>query len=291
MMKPWQPRPSGTAAVDGPDGRTSSRPRRIMVPAAMPVERALLDRDSKESVWARKWAVRLGGTAESAAYLASVTAWRNAWRPERVRVLLVAESHVAELRGDIEVSVAPPAWAQRHLPTSFCRLIYCLGYGESEICSPAPAKNSTGTLGFWDIFGAIAGGLQPMQPRRGASTPEHRLQWKLDVLSWLRRNGVWLVDACVAGVYLPGGRRMASGETYNEMVRQSFDQFVWPSVSNEHPEQVWVIGSGVRQALAHHKAVRRSRWITQPQDRNRGRHQRGLVEMVTSLRKLVPPRP
>jgi hypothetical protein len=92
------------------------------------------------------------------------------------------ESHVAEAPGDVGVSVALPAWAQRDLPASYCRLVYCLGYGEPSLCTPSPDRNAR-TWQFWDIFGAVAGGQQPKQPRRSSSTLRERLQWKLDVLS------------------------------------------------------------------------------------------------------------
>lgn len=242
-----------------------------------------------EHAWARLWAARLGACAESDTYLASVAAWRNAWRPEQVRALLVAESHVAEAPGDVGVSVGLLGWMPRNFPTSYCRLIYCLGYGESELCTPSPGRNR-GTPQFWDIFGAIAGGYQLDQPRKSASTTYERLQWKIEVLSWLQRHGVWLVDACIAGVYRPGGERAASGAVYTKMVRESFNRFVWPSISNEPIQQVWVIGSGVSRALADHEVLRSARTIIQPQgDRKTpGRHRKELGEMVTSLRQLVP---
>jgi hypothetical protein len=239
--------------------------------------------------WAAHWAARTGGVAESAAYLASVAAWRDAWRPEPVRALLVAESHVAEVAGDDRVRVQVPGVP--HLPASFCRLVYCLGYGESDLCRPSPAGNG-GTWQYWDIFGAIAGGVTPKQPRKGESRLEDRLRWKLEVLRWLRDHGVWLVDACVAGVYRPGGERAVSGRTYDEMVRESFEQFVWPSVAAEPIEQVWVIGESVRGALRGHPSQRSARSIAQPQgDRSSpGRHARELAEMVDVLRSIVPER-
>ena len=131
------------------------------------------------------------------------------------------------------------------------------------------------------------------QPRKSASTTHERLQWKLDVLSWLQRHGVWLVDACIAGIYRPGRKPAASGAVYTKVVRDSFDRFVWPSVSSEPLQQVWVIGYGVNRALAGHEVLRRSRTISQPQgDRSSpGRHRRELGEMVASLRQLVPPQP
>lgn len=241
--------------------------------------------------WAEAWARRLGGRAESAGYLASVEDWRNTWRPERVRVLLIAESHVAEEPGDSHVQVRVPGRAGGALPRSFCRLVYCLGYGESELCKPRPRRNP-GTWQFWDIFGAIAGGPAPLQPRKSSSTLGARLAWKLDVLRWLQRHGVWLVDACVAGVYRPGGSRAVSGVDYDRMVRESFERFVWPGVSAESPEVVGIIGAGVQRALAHHEATRGAITVVQPQgDRGSGRHARELAELAAEARRAVPPRP
>lgn len=132
-----QPTPGANPPIHA-GGALHPRPRRVQVQASASVERTPVEGDSAESAWARSWAARVGGRAESGAYLASVAAWRDAWRPAQVRVLLVAESHVAEKPGDIGVSVALPAWAQRDLPTSYCRLVYCLGYGESPLCTLPP---------------------------------------------------------------------------------------------------------------------------------------------------------
>ncbi|MCE9636095.1 MAG: transposase [Planctomycetes bacterium] len=44
------------------------------------------------SAWVSQQAADLGIEPEDPSYLSAVEAWREAWRPERVRVLLVAES-------------------------------------------------------------------------------------------------------------------------------------------------------------------------------------------------------
>lgn len=277
---------SGSAAT-GPKGlppSTSPKPASAPTHPVPPPDKGTIE------AWAASWAARTGGVVESAAYLASVAAWRDAWRPERVRVLLVAESHVREVAGDARVSVRVPGAPQ--LPTSFCRLVYCLGYGESALCCP-PTTSNAGTWQYWDIFGALVGGSSLRQPRRRNSDLDTRLRWKLDVLRRLRDRGVWLVDACVAGVYLPGGDRAVSGRSYDTMVRESFEQFVWPSVAAEPVEQVWVIGSGVRVALEGHSSLSSARTIVQPQgDRNNpGRHARELAGMVEAVRSIVPELP
>ena len=137
---------------------------------------------------------QLGVEAESDAYLGAVHDWRQAWRPERVSVLLVAESHVAEHRGDDEIRVETGS-LPANMPDRFVRLVYCLGYGESWICNQAPHK-SGGTWQFWDLFGALAGGLDNKMPRvRRRADRQLRLAWKLETLNALKIRGVWLVDA------------------------------------------------------------------------------------------------
>jgi hypothetical protein len=245
---------------------------------------------SEIAQWAADWSNRRGSCTESAGYLESVAAWRNAWRPERVRVLLVAESHVAEADGDTAVRVHVPGKLPAELPDSFCRLVYCLGYGEDALCSPRPTRNR-GTRQFWDILGAIAGPASS-QPRKSGSSVADRLRWKVEVLTWLREHGVWLVDACVSAVYQSGGDRAIRGRTYDRMLRESFTRFVWLSVRAEPIEQVWLIGAGVAKALHGHPGVTPAGTIVQPQgDRgDPGRHRRELAGLVKEVRSIIPAR-
>jgi hypothetical protein len=173
-----------------------------------------------------------GYVQESEEYLARIKAWREYWRPERVRVLLIAESHVAEQPGDLEISLRLPATTDTPPPSGFCRLVYCLGYGENEICLP-PARSNAGTIQYWDFFGQLAGGTGNAQPRKSASRLEDRLRWKIDTLHRLKERGIYLVDASVVALYAPGGRRLITGRRYQELLRQSFERFVWPEVSSE----------------------------------------------------------
>lgn len=166
--------------------------------------------------WAADWFARLGVRGESATYLQAVATWRAAWRPARVRLLLVAESHVAELPGDNGVVVRAQHLTTRPLPTSFVRLVYCLGYGEDRLCSRPPSKNA-GTWQFWDLLGQVALGPGNVQPRKSAATLEARLRWKVTVLETLARRGIWLEDASPIGVgvqptCLAGGTQRRASE-------------------------------------------------------------------------------
>jgi hypothetical protein len=171
------------------------------------------------------------------------------------------------------------------LPSRYVRLVYCLGYGESEICSRAPQDNS-GTWQYWDIFGQVARGED--QPRKGSHPLVVRLRRKLSVLSALRDRGIWLQDASPLGIYL-GQRKRVDHALQAELMRAGYERFVWPSVANDKPKKVWVIGTGVASALAGLPGIPSERVITQPQDRVPGRHRQGLVQMAEDLRHLEAP--
>jgi hypothetical protein len=245
-----------------------------------PLKRADLTR------WASDWVLRMNLEPESAHYLSNVALWRNAFRPHRVRILLVAESHVAEQPGDVGVRVESPVSVAHglELPDGFCRLVYCLGYGESEICHPKPTSNP-GTWQFWDLFGAIAGvfdkSLRPRCPRRKESTLEERLGWKHSVLCVLRDAGVWLADASVLGLYA-SGRPLPRGVEYQQLIKESFQSFVWPDVAHDKPV-VWVVGRGVGEALSGLPMIDSTKVISQPQDRDAERYREDLLRMVRDV--------
>ena len=234
------------------------------------------------SEWAAWWYERLGATPEDVAYLAGVAAWRNAWRPARVRGVLIAESHVAQAKGDMRVKVSTDTIGVKNLPSQYVRLVYCLGYGESQICSREPYRNS-GTIQYWDILGQVACGED--QPRKASSSFQQRLRWKIGVLRELQRRGIWLQDASPLGVYLGSGARLDPGLQVG-LLRDGYRRWVWPSIKNDRPEKLWVIGSGVMEALGGLPGIDPERTITQPQDRLPGRHREGLARMSADLMSL-----
>jgi hypothetical protein len=192
-----------------------------------------------------------------------------------VRVVLLAESHVGEHPGDSRIGVMPTRWVGRSLPDRYVRLIYCLGYGESTICTRPPEYNS-GTPQFWNIFGQVAFGRSP--PRKSESSMQQRLRWKVHVLEELRHRGIWLQDASPLGVYLGRGQRV-NHRHYVQLLRDGYQRYVRPTFAADAPEQLWVIGRGVSAALAGLPEIDPGCVITQPQDRNRTQRLEGLQRL------------
>lgn len=240
--------------------------------------------------WIRSWCENQRIPAETEEYLERIESWRLAWRPKRVRVLLVAESHVREQNGDLAVNVHLPIdlIPEKSLPSGFCRLVYCLGYGERKICYPKDRIKNSGTRQFWDLFGSIAASLNnliyPEMPRLSESSLFTRLKWKIDVLHTLKNAGIWLEDASVIGIY-DSGKRLVDGKSYKMLIRESFTNYVWPKIEKDNPEQIWIIGRGVGNALLGLPMIAPQRIISQPQDRDKSRYLEGVQNLINQIKR------
>ena len=256
-------------AGEGPGQRISSptptpppEPRPVVVE---PVERP--DRPSRIA-WSYHRCVERGVPPEPDVYLAAVEEWRNIWRPARVKALLVAESHVREVPGDtstrLRLRTGLPT--RRILPTSFVRLIYCLGYGERSICVPSQAAANPGT-DFWEFFRRLALPADE-RPRTPWSMPRS-LTEKVQILERLAERGIWLEDASPCAIYVGNNQRMPKSEA---MVQKGCKKFVWPEIQHDAPERIWVVWKTVYDTLLGLDDIEEGRWFYQP----RGAKRRGL---------------
>jgi hypothetical protein len=150
----------------------------------------------------------IGETAEPIEVLQRVEEHRQYWRPDKVRVLLLAESHVYTAASELARGLRRTLELPAGLPTGFVRLVYSLGYGENELLDER-VGNNVGSPQFWKIFKSCVTRVGEVvdcsslqrSPNTGAVL---RLRSKLAVLEALRVRGVWLVDASVVALYRPG---------------------------------------------------------------------------------------
>ncbi len=195
----------------------------------------------------------LGSDAEPLDVLRRAEEHRWYWRPERVRVVLLAESHVFTTRGELARTMALPASAPPDLPRGFVRLVYCLGYGENDLLDrPIESPRNGGTPQFWKIFFSCVnrvggnGDFAPIQASR--TPPDERVANKLDLLRRLRDLGVWLLDTSPAALYLPG-RPKPDKATLDACLRTGWDHHVRYAVEGAAPSHIICIGRGVEAAL------------------------------------------
>lgn len=195
----------------------------------------------------------LGDTPEPYEAMERADQLRHYWRPNRVRLLLLAESHVHTGLEELSHQLRPQPYLPEDMPRGFVRLVYCLGYGEDGLLErPFIGSPNKGTLQFWKILyscvNLISSNADFDSIRRGQTTLEERTANKVAVLCKLREQGVWLLDASIAALYRPGAVK-PSPRTMEAVLLESWDGYVGPLVKESRPEAVLCIGKGVAGIL------------------------------------------
>ena len=162
------------------------------------------------------------------------------WRPEKVKVILLAESHA---HTDKERAFNGPSFNgailkdDYHGPCNFISLVYCLAYGENESLIPfMNDKTNKGTTQFWTLFACISRGVdyiaQCCQKKKDFASPfaadilkgggltfEDRLKAKIDILKDLKNRGIWLLDVSIFGWYISQPQKYKRSSISNEVHR------------------------------------------------------------------------
>ena len=212
--------------------------------------------------WEAALAAAVGGIAsrlplaEPPEAALAAEACRRAWLPGKVRVLLLAESHIATSAADLAHRVVLPPGLDWPGPRRFVRHIYCAGYGEPELLQGPPgagagARPRGGTPQFWRLMAAAEGPDCPAWPgiaRRGTEAGA-RLAAKAALLHRLRARGVWLTDASLAALAVPAVRRHGGASLDAAALRESWRLYHAALLPALAPAHVAVIGLGVARAL------------------------------------------
>ena len=180
---------------------------------------------------------------ESFEVIEQVETYRSFWKPVRVNVVLLAESHVYTSQEDFL------EWSYEENPIYHGRLVrfvYCLGYGENLV----KISSNPGTPQFWKILYSCLhrtpekDGFAPILKSRTRDR-NSRIANKLLLLQELKRTGVWLVDASIIGI---NGR---DSDLKRRIVTESWDLHTGPSIQSldPRPRTIIVIGYGVARTL------------------------------------------
>lgn len=149
---------------------------------------------------------------ESLKVVKKVDEYRQFWKPNKVRIVLLAESHkyteeamlsnkanYSELNGDVLNCL-------KKYPQEFVKFVYCLGYGENELFLGKPVSKNTGTWQFWKIFYSCVNKIsnksdfEKNSVLKRDTTPEERFINKVNLLCKLKDSGIWLVDTSIIGI-------------------------------------------------------------------------------------------
>jgi hypothetical protein len=168
---------------------------------------------------------------------------RQFWRPEIVRVVLLAESHVYTHQEDF---IHP--WSIQNPPYrgNLVRFVYCLAYGESSL-APSVSHNS-GTSQFWKIFFSCLHQISTNKdfgPIMRSTSTDERIASKISLLTDMKRAGVWLMDASVVGI------NRLENLTLRRRVLQNCWDYTYSTLQelNPKPSHIIIIGCFVKRAL------------------------------------------
>lgn len=181
--------------------------------------------------------------------------WENAdalrmhWRPEKVKTILLAESHVFTTAEEADGKVDLSAFTHEEVPEGFVRLVYCLGYGENQLLdAPIHEPQNAGTWQFWKIFYSCLNRIESndgFAPILVGGTPclNTRIQNKLTLLQDLKEQGIWLLDASLAALYPTPIENI-----YDDCIDESLP-YVRAQIIEANPERIIVVGKGVGRSL------------------------------------------
>jgi len=188
-------------------------------------------------------------------------AHRNFWKPEKVKLLLLAESHVYASAEDNAVNVCIDALDQLGCPNEFIKLVYCLGYGDNRVLSKPILKNP-GTPQYWELFKTFAKAFAP----EFNNFDDSDYTGKIAILQSLKENGIWLLDSCPIALYrydTNGTEIKKVMSNYNNILKLSWQMYSRNELYSSHPEQIIVIGRMVWKALRH-DLPKGTDWVYQP---------------------------
>ena len=159
-------------------------------------------------------------TIEAFDVVQSVNQYRLYWKPDLVKLILLAESHVYTCERDFQVFLTQKKMeglgddetkidAYLHNMNHYARFVYCLGYGENDFLEtpldPLSARN-VGTWQYWKLLASCESTEKSSYDRwlkKGTRNFSQRIKNKINLLQDLKDRGIWLLDASIMGLYIP----------------------------------------------------------------------------------------
>jgi len=189
----------------------------------------------------------VGDDAEALESVQLVEAYRRFLRPEKVKIVLLAESHVFTSDQDREITI-PRIPELPGYPTQYARFVYCLGCGERDLTGHALHPKRDGTPQFWKVLLSCRDSVK--SPADFAPVLAHtpfpqRLQNKIALLTDLRDRGICLVDASIVALY-KNGRKV---HHMFQALQESWRSYTRDVVLSAAPDHVICIGKGVANVV------------------------------------------
>ena len=179
-----------------------------------------------------------------------VEEYRQYWKPNTTRVILLAESHVFTRNEDRLITITQPLQRLPEYPTQYARFVYCLAYGESQLTGNDLHPRRDGTPQYWKLFYSCNNNVTNLDDFRPVlhETPyEQRIENKIELLLRLKQEGIWLVDASIVALYktpikLERGIKLST-------IRQSWGSYTRSVIEEAAPGHIICVGKTVFDVL------------------------------------------
>jgi hypothetical protein len=191
----------------------------------------------------------LGENSEPLEVLRCAEAHRAYWRPPRIRILLLAESHIYTAFSEMDRQVILQNHMDTDMPRGFVRLVYCLGYGENNLLNkPIREPSNSGTPKYWKILYSCVNRVSSNEDfipiLKSYTAFEERIRNKIALLKRLKEAGIWLLDASLAALYPKPVPTLVES-----CLQVSWDAYVSQIVRTTRPSSIICIGKGVFRFL------------------------------------------
>lgn len=178
----------------------------------------------------------------------SVDDHRNFWKPEKVRILLLAESHVYTPMTEYNHVMRYDRFPELNgCPKNYVKLVYCLGYGERNFSG---VNSKSGTPPFWKIFVSCTQENFNSEFKKillgKTKNQNQRLRNKICLLESLKEKGIWLLDASIVAI---NDTFKPSPKIKKEILKISWEQYISKVIKEIQPEKIMVVGKGVSNDL------------------------------------------
>lgn len=183
----------------------------------------------------------------------AVDAYRQYWKPEKVQVVLLAESHVKTKAEEFKIELKEEHLRDlkklnptKEYPKNYVRFVYCLGYGENDILSNH-VNNNRGTWQYWKIFAACASHESCEVLKTKTKRIGTRMENKIGILKKLMERGIWLVDASIVAI------NNEKSEKKKKIMQTCWEKYIKPLLTKLNPKWIICIGTGVKNSLDDNK--------------------------------------
>jgi hypothetical protein len=198
--------------------------------------------------------------------VALVEAYRQYWKPDTVRIVLLAESHLLTSDNDRCITI-PPIVDLPGYPTEYAKFVYCLAYGENNLTRNPLHPDGDGTPQYWKVFYSCVNhltGIDDFGPVQSVTPFAQRLNNKIAILKAMQERGIWLLDSSIIALYDNG--RIYDGNTDKKVIKTSWDCYTGDVIKNAKPKHIICIGKTVAEVLESdiRKIVKSYTVTTQP---------------------------